>query len=187
MKTLSIVCFLFLLCMSCQKISYEEMLTNKEIAVFAKEVKRETGLRLIGFGGGSSNGKLTHFALIFSGSQYPDVDEARWIYFSLATRFIDQVNQNEELEPYFANFPLTVFDNLNLMVLFADSTTSVSGVDMGNLALPFKREFVSFTSYDPVTQTVGLICKERYEDSMRLYEQQKMNRGPFWSHEETSN
>jgi hypothetical protein len=147
-------------------------LADQEMFAFAREVKTTNQLQLVAYGGGFYE-RVNHFSLTFMSPQYPSVEDARILFFDVANRFLERVNQNEELRPYMANYPFTIIDNLALMIVFPESRHAVNAVLMGDIYEHRKREFVVFTGYKSGKQDLGLIHDELYEEAVQLYEQQK--------------
>lgn len=167
-----VFCLLCLFATSCQSGFLHEQLADEEVGVFVKEIRATDGLELMGYGGGFLD-RVNSISLTFYSPVQPTVDEARWMFFSVADRFLDRVNCSEALRPHLANYPFTIFNNLDLMIVFKASQDRVSAVSMGKIITGIPRELVMFTTRNPATQQLEMMHEELFQDSLALYEQQK--------------
>jgi hypothetical protein len=168
--------FISLITSACQSIFYEsEGSSYKVVGDFAKEVKATDNFNMIGFGGGSFKGSC--YNLDFSSSQTPTLDEARAIFYNIATRFLDKINSNEKLRAKtHANF--FTIENLSLNFFFMENENTIVGVGNGFLSDRNPLQHVYFSTYDPKTQESQVTYREPFEEVKRIVEAQGLNCSP---------
>ena len=171
-----LLCFLATACQNTiSSLSTPEhvRLGNQEIASFAKEVKATTQLQILGTGGGFLD-KINIISFTFSSKEAPTVEEARMLFYEIATRFLSRINQNEAIRPYLVKYPFTI-ENLKLVILFfGNKPGSISGVSFTPPYEFIKRpSFVYYSTDNLKTQHMEVIFQETYEEGLERFEQQK--------------
>lgn len=119
---------------SCQKEPMYVQLADQEMFSFANEVKQNNNLKLIGYGGGFLN-RINSISLTFSGKQQLDLEESRFMFLSLSQRFLANINANEKIRPYLADYPFSA-KNLDFAIFFpcypVEETKYVTAVSISN-------------------------------------------------------
>jgi hypothetical protein len=72
---------------------------------FAERMQQEKGLRLTGFGGEMSH-EIQTFGLSFCVQHPLSLDAARVLYLEVLREFVTAVNQDRQIRPYLADYPL---------------------------------------------------------------------------------
>lgn len=105
-------CFVvILLCYSCntsslvQEFDYEKE-ADAVTAQVAKKIETETGLKLIGTGGGMM-GQIHSMALSFACYGDVSMEESRELLVYCVEEYLSAINQNEKIRPYLSHYPFT--------------------------------------------------------------------------------
>ncbi|HEY4832304.1 MAG TPA: hypothetical protein VIH61_07075, partial [Waddliaceae bacterium] len=102
---------LFMLLISCQRLSQREMLVHQIINSHQKSQKKN-GIGLIG-SRSSIPDEVREFILSYVADRPLEIAEARNLFVRSAEELLTLINSNEQLRPDMANYPFT-FDNLDL-------------------------------------------------------------------------
>lgn len=111
-----IITLLALLVTSCSSQSRHITLAHDIMNSFSNEVRCTDQLAVFGSGGAMQN-DVEVIKLAYFSEKRVDVDGARKILISVATRLIDRVNSSEAIRPYLHNYPFTE-KNINLSISF---------------------------------------------------------------------
>ena len=84
---------------SCSRESMEDKLSDRHMSAFGKEVQKTDNLYLVGTGGSARYG-IDKLSLTFISPTTPTIEEARSLYLDIMNRFINRINEDEEIHPY---------------------------------------------------------------------------------------
>ena len=104
---------------ACTPIGQENAAFGKFTNAFSSEVEREYGFQTFGVGA-SMPDKIYEIKLCFMANYPADVEQARKITIPLTLKFIQRMNQDENLMKYMANSPASL-KNVNLTVAFKEN------------------------------------------------------------------
>lgn len=113
------ICFLFLILIfsACQNLSHKTTYQRSEhskiaakiTAKIAAKIEHETGLRLIGTGGGMMH-HVRMMAMSFAYYGEIDIEQGRELVVYCVNEYLLAINTNEEIKPYLIHFPFTPKD-----------------------------------------------------------------------------
>lgn len=150
---------------SCLKMSGES--DYQEIFLFKKEAKEVYGLQIVGFGGGFDEGKEI-FNLTFMGNQNLNLDEARALFYDIATRFLERLNSNEKLCESTLDKSFSIA-NLKINIMFPDVENYITCVGTGEAVNRNPLQFVYFFTL----KESDIAYKEPYEQVKSIVEEQR--------------
>lgn len=104
---------------ACTPIGPENEAFGSFTNAFSREIEREYGFQTFGVGA-SMPGKIYDIRLCFMANYPADVDQARKITVPLTLKFIQRMNEDENLMKYMANTPASL-KNVNLTVAFKEN------------------------------------------------------------------
>ena len=175
---LFLICMMSMMISSCCKIEDHEVLADKKIFNFAKEVRKTDGLELWMYGGGLYE-RINSLNIGFISTEYVDIDESRMIYIDLLERFLDSVNSDMTIRKYLATYPFTK-DEVNLVLQFEPPLNKqgapfVSSVSMGPMYLP-QRNSIFYHQMDPLTGESEIVLEENYDKALDILKFQQCQR-----------
>ena len=88
-------------------------------AEVAKKIEEETGLSLMGTGGGMMR-QIQMMALSFQCHDQLTIDQARELLIYCSEKFLSEVNSNEQVKPYLQNYPFRA-KNIEIRIFIRES------------------------------------------------------------------
>lgn len=154
--------------------SYKEpkycQLIDKIINKFSKELQKEYGLKLGGYGGGMMD-DIKIVGGSYQSRKRVGVDEARRIYVHIIEGSLDRINADEAVRPYLHNYPFTT-DNLEFRLGFIDEKHKL--MSDGYVSLVFIcRNDIYYESYDHEAGKFYDLYSEPYEEAVAIVKQQQ--------------
>jgi hypothetical protein len=169
---LLVFCLFCLLATSCI-LNMSEESDYQEIFLFGKEAKEVYGLNIVGFGGGHSSGKS--FNLTLMGNQHLNLDEARALFYDIATRFLERLNSNEKLR---ASTLDNYFSIANLKIhIMLPRESYITSLSNGETVDRNPLQPVYFFTFNPDLQKSKITYEEPYEQLKSIVEQQRASCG----------
>ena len=174
MKYLYGLCLIVILT-SCYTSPRHVVLGGQQISQFAKEVEKTDNLMIVGSGGGFYNG-ISKFSFTFFSPMAADIESARRLYIDISSRFLQKINEYEEIHCYLYDYPVTIH-NLDLHILFypkvkMDIPTYVDGITMGENAYDSKNNDIYYIQDDEINDRSNIFFKEPYIKAIEIVEQQ---------------
>ena len=166
MKVISFVA-LVLVFSSCsaERFSRKEKIADKITAEVAKEIKEETGLSLIGTGGGMMR-QIHTLSMSFQCYNPLTIEQARELLIYCSEKYLNKINSSEQIRPYLQNYPFKAKDiGVGIFIYESDKHPVLAGnlslatVFNGNLAYK-----VNPSDWEPLKT----IHKETYEQALRI-------------------
>lgn len=157
-------------------MSYKEpkycQLIDKIMHKFSKELQKEYGLRLVGYGGGMMD-DIKIVGGTYQSRTRMDVNEARRMYVHIIEGCLERINADEAVRPYLHNYPFTT-DNLHFLLSFVDNKNKKMTDGSVALVLYCKRNHtICFEGYDRETEDFYSLHREPYEDAVAIVKQQQ--------------
>lgn len=172
MRFIAIVALI--LCCSCNKIaSYRvpqyERDANAVTAHAARKINHQTGLKLIGTGGGMIN-QINFMAMSFSHYGDLSIEEARELLVYCVEEYLNAINADEKIKPHLVRYPFTPREiEVNIFIRKQDGKNQSVG------SLSVVGEVNGKVTYDisqPFPKIAQEVYKETYEEAKKLVEQQ---------------
>jgi|GEM_PF-675653 hypothetical protein len=171
------IIFLLILCYlssSCNKSStqqYEipnyEKMADKITAQVARRIERETGLRLIGTGGGM----MDHVRMMaMSFDQYGEItmEKGRELIIYCIQKYLSAINEDIEIRSYLVHYPFTPKDvEVRIFIYKQDRREVAQGV------LSIVNEVGGMVKYkvnEPGTDILKTVHRETYEEAVEILE-----------------
>ncbi len=172
------LCFLSILLFlsSCNALSSEyeppeyEKLADRITLKTSDKIERETGLRLIGTGGGMMN-KVRMMAMIFVCYKEINMEEGRELVIYGVNEYLSAINSNEELRPHLVHYPFKPQDvQITLHIRGSDNR----GVPIGALSVVEEIEGkVVYKVFEPYPVVIKRIREETFEEAVQLLNEKK--------------
>ena len=165
---------------SCSRESMEDKLSDRHMSAFGKEVQKTDNLYLVGTGGSARYG-IDKLSLTFISPTTPTIEEARSLYLDIMNRFINRINEDEEIHPYLIDFPVTYRD-VNLKIGFTGLPLQhmadyVTGVVKGGDIKKFEDHYICYFKYDYTQQRVDMAFAELFEEIVEQINVEASNKG----------
>lgn|SRR3569832_440415 len=132
----------------------------------ARKIEKETGLRLMGTGGGSESQRLRKLNLSLQCSKEITLEEGRKLITYCVSEFLTNINKNEEIKPHLIHFPFTPPDvEIHIFIRQPDN----KDVPLGSLAAVSEvRGQVSYDIREPFPVVLKQIHEETFEEALKL-------------------
>ena len=174
MKQLCIL-FIFLFLYACNnsstnkdyKIPDYEKIADTITARTAQKIESETGLHLIGTGGGMMD-HVRMMAMSFDHLEETSIEQGRELLVYCVKEYLDAINANVEIRPYLAHYPFTSKDVEIAIFIYTPTHKDVS---IGKLAVvsAVRGELrYRVRQLDPVI--FKQIYEETYEEAVKILE-----------------
>jgi len=175
MKYLCLLSLFMLVLTSCYHDPKHIELADQQMSQFAKEVKKSDNLTLVGSGGGFLRG-ISKFSFTFFSPMPADIDSARRLYIDVSTRFLNRINDCEEIRCYLYDYPVTIH-NLDLLIIFQpivkkNTPNYVDSITMGENASDCKTHHLYYGQYDEVKDKSTIFFEESYLKAIEIIQQQ---------------
>ncbi len=145
-------------------ISKKETLTNRIMMKVARQITTEKELYLVGTGGQMMN-EIQMLALSFQGFRDVSLDEARELIVYAVETFVNEVNRNEKVRPYLANYPF-IAKNVEISLLFFKP--DYSEVDVPNISfIVTRRGCIKYYYGMPEFNIKNPCLIESYEEALK--------------------
>jgi hypothetical protein len=167
MKFRLLVITLFSLCIACNGMDYQlpeyEKIANRLTLRTVLKIEKETGLSLIGVGGGMMD-DIQEMMIAFQYRQEVDFDTGRRLLVHAAEEYLKAINSSEEVRPYLHEYPFT---NVEVEIYFVKPNGSY--VSPGVLSIIALREGqVIYSIDDKETDRLIDIREEPYAEALRI-------------------
>lgn len=136
----------------------------------ALKIREETGLTLIGTGGGGSLEQLRKLNMCFQQKGELSVKQARKLIVYCVNEYLSAINSNEKLKPYLTHSPFTPADiEIKIFIFKKDQTDVDEGV------LSVVSEMGGKIKYRPQLEGLGLgiYQEETFEEAVKILEAEK--------------
>lgn len=132
----------------------------------AKKIEKQTGLRLIGTGGGSASGHLRELNMSFQYSQAMNMKRGRKLLIYCVNEYLAAINGNEEIRAHLIHFPFTPEDvEINIFIRQPDNSV----VPIGSLVAVSERSGkLSYHTRQPDPIIMKKIHEETFEEALKL-------------------
>jgi len=164
-----IICFLFFVFLSCSQKSYESSDKQRHINhvrhEVAKKIAKETALVPFGTTGQALN-QIEKLGLSFLHYGKLDDDHARSLLIKVGYVFIDEVNGDENIRPYLANFPFNL-KNIEVRIFIKDEL----GRDLNDdniQIVTLVDGVIEYNSYSSKDKKIELVKSEKLEDVIEM-------------------
>ena len=94
-----------------------ERVSNKALLHAAQKIMKEQDVHGIGFGGGKRRSGERFLTLALEADRLASLEEARKLVVDCVEIFLQSLNNEEELRPFFEKYPLSV-ENIRLEIFF---------------------------------------------------------------------
>jgi hypothetical protein len=128
----------------------------------ARKLQAEMGLIPFGFGG-QMMGQIEMLCLVFQYRHAIDVEEGRKMLVQAGNEFIKEINSNEKVRQYLANYP---FQPKNLEILVLLQKSDGSDVDRGELSLIALRDGMLQYKFSNADSSRFKTIEETYEQAL---------------------
>ena len=131
----------------------------------AQKIESETGLRLIGTGGGMMN-HVRLMTMSFSCFGEISVDRARELLLYCASEYLSAINASEEIRPYLIHYPFTLKD---IEILIFIRQQDRREVPIGSLAVAtLINDMLEYKAEQQEASSFKKIHKETYQEALQL-------------------
>lgn len=147
---------------ACTPISPEDAALTKFANAFSREIENQYGFKAFGVGG-SIPVKIEYIDLSFYGKYSADVEQARKIVIPITLKFIQRMNEDEDLMKYLANSPASL-KNIGLSIRFTESSNdpfvfvNVTG----------SRNLVTYSKYNEEHTVLVNLHRETFDEAERI-------------------
>src|SRR3569832_1867997 len=165
--------FILLLLTSCSNqppkthkiIGYDEI-ADQITAISAKNIEKQTGLCLIGTGGGSADNHLRTLNMSFQCYQEIDMDQARHLVITCVNVFLSAINASEKIKPFLIHHPFTPKD-IEIRIFIQKS--HAEDVALGGISVVSEIDGnVIYKVRDPDPVILKIVLKETFEKALSL-------------------
>ena len=180
MKTLSIAillsCLLFSSCVDLDPNSSYDRLANSITFKVAKQLKREKGVSIIGFGGGLTKDQDRTLYMAFCIYHEVSLPEARELMVYMTERYLEALDKEKRIWPFFHRNPPNI-ENLEIVVHVDEpSGYPVSGGKIN--CISERRGSIEYRSEKRPGDTFWHVDhKETYEEAKQLVDKTKQDSG----------
>jgi hypothetical protein len=165
---ISIIVLLIPLLLACSSTSYEVGILSQIINTFSVKMKKVNNFTLVALGyERSTSSKLQSFVLRFTALNHVNVDEARELLISSCEQLLVQINANEKVKPWLADYPYTG-NNLDVILSFNEDEyfKRVSPPYIASISALNGRLFYATYENGKFTN----VHKETYEEALKIYQ-----------------
>lgn len=152
------------------KLSQQEIIFDKLSNAFVSQMAIEEGMRAYGTGGSLTGGpdrnKTSKFFFAFEYPKLVDITEARSITLRIAKKFLEKINNDEEIRPYLEHYPYR-HSGIELTIgFFPHEKNNPSTADKYVHVVFFYNDVVVYQQYDHQTDKDVTILRESYQDAL---------------------
>lgn len=133
----------------------------------AQKIEAETGLQLIGVGGGMMN-RVRMMAMSFEQFGEINILEGRKLLIYCVNEYLSAINADEEIRPYLAHYPFTPGDiQIRIFIRKKDRRE----VSIGSIAVATAIEgLLDYDIKQPGLPSIKQIHEESYEEAVKMLE-----------------
>ena len=155
--------FAFYSC-SCFPLDYEKI-ADKTTDKTAKKLEKQKKLHLVGIGGQMMN-DIQMMAMSFQFFQEVDLKTARELAVYAVSEYLTDINSNEVLRPYLHQYPFTA-KNVAIRIWIYNPDKSDPPLDKIYFVSAINGTITYYLDL-PETYSRKAICKETYEEALKL-------------------